>query len=158
VYRSNSGSSDYLALNVIARYRSSRGVFQAAYTYSHSTDNQSDPLLGESIGANFNKNLSSTTAGIAAFTTQCSGDYASSDFDQRHNFVFYSLFSLPGPENGILKQLFGGWEVAQLGAFRSGFPFSVLAPSGLNALLNNRADYLGGNVNESTPVAEANSF
>ncbi len=158
VYRSNSGSSDYLALNSVLRYRSGRAVYQVAYTYSHSIDNQSDPLLGQFQGLTAQ---SSTTAGLAAFTEQFNSriDRANSDFDQRHNFVFYFLYNLPGPNgNGILKKALRGWNVSQLGAFRSGFPFTVIAGGGNNALINNRADYLGGDVYESKAVTGGQQF
>jgi Carboxypeptidase regulatory-like domain/TonB-dependent Receptor Plug Domain len=157
VYRSNAGSSDYLALSAIARYRTGRAVVQAAYTYSHSIDNQSDPLLGESVSPTAQ---SSGAAGIAAFTRQFDSrvDRASSDFDERHNFVFYSLYSLPSPESGVLKQLLRGWDVAELASFRSGFPFTVIAPSGINALRNNRANYLGGDTKGSASVAGGQQF
>ena len=46
-YRSNSGSSSYMSLTASARYRISRSQVQVAYTYGHSIDNQSEPLLGE---------------------------------------------------------------------------------------------------------------
>src|SRR6185369_10862980 len=45
-WRSGEGLSNYIAMTAVARYRGRRAQFQAAYTYSHSIDNQSDPLLG----------------------------------------------------------------------------------------------------------------
>jgi hypothetical protein len=39
--------------------------------------------------------------------------------------------------------VFNGWQTSELGAFRSGFPFTVYAPSGANSLINNRVDYSG---------------
>jgi len=160
VYRSNSGSSDYLALSAIVRYRSARGLFQCDYTFSHSIDNQSDPLLGQFIGF---AAKSSTNAGFATFTRQFDSriDRGNSDFDQRHNFVFYSLYRVPNPwQNAALKRLLGGWEISQLGAFRSGFPFSVRTSSGLSSLLNNRADFMGsaGGTLSGSPVGGGVQF
>ena len=43
-YRANQGISDYYALAVRALYRRGRSLIQAAYTWSHAIDNQSDPL------------------------------------------------------------------------------------------------------------------
>jgi hypothetical protein len=164
-YRSNSGSSDYLALSGITRYRTAHTAVQVSYTYSHSIDNQSDPLLGQSqsIALSQLQIQGNEDFGVAAFTNQFDSriDKASSDFDQRQNLVFYSLFDLPGPgRNGLLKRLLSGWQTSQLGAFRSGFPFTVFAPSGVNSLINNRADYLGGNteVSASTPVPGGRQF
>jgi len=46
-YRANQGFSDYNALTAMVRYRTSRGMIQGSYTWSHSIDNQSDPLIGD---------------------------------------------------------------------------------------------------------------
>jgi hypothetical protein len=142
VYRSNSGSSDYLALGARATYRTHGEHVQVSYTYSHSIDNQSDPLLGEFQGLT----AQSSTRGIAAaFTRQFDSrvDRGNSDFDQRHNLVFYSILEIPGPKAGWLNQLFAGWQFSQLGAFRSGFPFTVVGPGGFNSLIDNRPDLIG---------------
>ena len=133
VYRSNSGSSNYTALSGALKYRGARLVAQVAYTYSHSIDNQSDALQGEFTGLTAQ---SSTTSGLAAFTRQFDSriDRASSDFDQRHNFVFYSVYQLPNLWKGRLAgRLLGGWQISELGAYRSGFPFTVLAPGGFSS-------------------------
>ena len=44
-YRANQGVSDYYALTVVSRYRSTHSLLQASYTWSKAIDNQSDPLL-----------------------------------------------------------------------------------------------------------------
>ena len=145
VYRSNSGSSDYLALSTSVRYQPSHGLLQVSYIYSHSIDNQSDPLIGQNTQLTLQ---SSTTLGKAAFTEQFDSriDRASSDFDQRYNFVFYSLYRIPARfTNPVLNRLLGDWEVSQLGTLRSGLPFTVLAPSGNSSLINNRADLVLAN-------------
>ena len=55
-------------------------------------------------------------------------DRASSDFDQRHNLVFYSTWDLPSPaRQGWKRVVLDGWRFAQIAGFRSGFPFTVLA-------------------------------
>ena len=143
VYRSNSGSSNYLALGALVKYRGRREHIQVSYTYSHSIDNQSDPLLGEFLGL---MAQSSTRGGTAAFTRQFDSrvDRGNSDFDQRHNLVFYSIFEIPDPvPHGWLKHVLGGWETSQLGAFRSGFPFSIIASGGVNSFIDNRPDLAG---------------
>ena len=45
-YRSNGGGSHYQALSLTAQARLRRGQFRAAYTWSHTIDNQSDALAG----------------------------------------------------------------------------------------------------------------
>lgn len=157
-YRGSEGSSNYDALNVIVHYRAARYLFYAAYTWSHSIDNQSDPLAGDFFDLNFvslTPVSSSDSGGTFARQFDSSADRGDSDFDQRQNLVFYSVWDLPSP--GRLRRIFGGWKVAQMAAFRSGFPFSVYAPSTEPAvggsILNNRADVDGpGLLDSPVPV------
>ena len=149
-YRGNQGISDYRALTFAARYRNPRGQFHLSYTWGHSIDNQSDPLAGDFFDLSFTRiSAGSGSATRASFTRQFDSrsDRASSDFDQRHNLVFYSLWQLPSlfseTRAGVL---FRNWSVSQLAAFRSGFPYSVLVPTRVAFnqpyLVNNRADLL----------------
>ncbi len=139
-YLSNQGQSDYTAFTSSMRFVRRRWNGQISYTWSHSIDNQSDPLAG--IFEDFNQ------AGIAnkpdvemipGFTQQfaSSEDRGNSDFDQRHNLVFFAIYSLP-------TRVLNGWQISGLGAIRSGLPFSVYAPPPIvtsGGFLNNqRAD------------------
>jgi len=152
-WRSSQGLSNYNALTAVARYRGRRAQFQAAYTYSHSIDNQSDPLLGEFFSdLNFTRPGDSTArTNVASFARQFDSraDRGNSDFDQRQNLVFFSLWNLPG--RGIL----GGWKVAQLAAFRTGFPYTVLASAlerpSIN-IFNNRVDLVSNRYGQSQDV------
>jgi outer membrane receptor protein involved in Fe transport len=147
-WRSSQGSSDYNALTAMVRYRTSRAQFQATYTWSHSIDNQSDPLLGDFFDLNFTRvGSSSASSQISAFSQQfnSSSDRGNSDFDQRNNLVFLSIIDLPSTSGRRwLRALTENWYFSELAAFRSGFPYSVLAPStaypGSGEILNQRAD------------------
>jgi hypothetical protein len=143
-YRSALGSSDYNALAAVARYRASRGQLQVSYTWSHSIDNQSDALIGDFFNLNFTAIQSSAgSSGRSSFSRQFDSraDRGNSDFDQRHNLIVFSYWDLPTPlwRSRLSRALFGNWTVAELAAFRSGFPYSVGAPS-TGAIQNNRAD------------------
>ena len=150
-YRGNQGSSDYSALVAALRFRRSRLSGQISYTLSHSIDNQSEPLDGTFL--NFNQALSSANTPLytSAFTQQfdSGGDRGNSDFDQRHNLVFFVTWQLPTPFHrapiaGILRN----WEVSSLGAIRSGLPFTVYASQAQGVsttLVNERADLLAPN-------------
>jgi hypothetical protein len=166
-YRANQGSSNYYAFTAVLDGRIEHGQLHAAYTWSHSIDNQSDPLAGDFFDLSFaGINPSQSPPAQAAFTREfdSSGDRGSSDFDQRQNFVFYSIWDLPSPSRQRpLTMLFSNWKFSQLAAFRSGMPYTVLAGSSLT-LINNRADLvnsspeidssaLGGKV-----LLNANSF
>ena len=157
----------------MVRYQSVSLYLQASYTYSHSIDNQSDPLRGDFLDLTaFRQSrdaqpsrLYGLQSPIATFTRQfdTSVDRASSDFDQRHNFTAYSVWHLPPARsrNRILRSVSGGWQFAQLLSIRSGFPYTVYAgtklfktspgdfypiatPEDGATLLNNRPNLLTG--------------
>jgi hypothetical protein len=146
-YRANQGLSGYRAFSAVARYRVSALQFQAAYTLSHTVDNQSDPLSGQSFNLAFTQITSPETRGVAAFSREFDsrGDRGDSDFDQTHNLVFYGIWDLPvWPKTKLFAALSRGWRIAALGALRSGFPYTVQAPSsvGEEFIENNRANLL----------------
>ena len=144
-WRSSQGASDYNALAAVARYRSALGMLQASYTWSHSIDNQSDPLAGDFFDLYFtNLNATSSLSTQAAFTQEFNShaDRATSDFDQRHNFLFYSWWNVPSARpGGVLGALTRGWHVSQMAAFRTGFSYGVRSAA-TGALLNQRADII----------------
>jgi hypothetical protein len=126
-WRSSQGQSDYYALSTLVRYRLRSLQLQAAYTWSHSIDNQSDPLTGEFLSLNF----TSITGGggntlLSSFEQQynSSGDRGNSDFDQRHNLVLIGTWQ---PQSSRL--LTRGWRFSWLAAFRTGTPYTVLSPN-----------------------------
>ena len=149
-YRGDQGFSDYNALTAVVRYRTSRGIVQGSYTWGHTIDNQSEPLLGDFFNLNFTSiQGAATTSGRAAFTEQFNPhvDRGNSDFDQRQNFVLFSYWNLPAPfASSRFATLFRGWTVAELAAFRSGFPYTVIgtahAVAGEGQLFNNRANLI----------------
>ncbi|HSB13905.1 MAG TPA: carboxypeptidase regulatory-like domain-containing protein [Bryobacteraceae bacterium] len=153
-YRANQGSSNYHAMSALVRYRARWSQLQLAYTWSHAIDNQSEPLAR----LFFDLSATRATAGsgrgiISAFARQFDSgvDRSNSDFDQRHNLVFFSTWELPG-----YGRLLRGWRFSQMVAFRSGFPYTVLAPSrfspGGDLIINNRADIVGPAETTRLPV------
>jgi hypothetical protein len=139
-FRGNQGESAYFALTALAHYRSGRTQFQAAYTWSHSIDNQSEPLAGQYFDfEQFNPFATPPPSPVqASFTRQFDSqvDRGSSDFDQRHNLVLSAIYFLPDNSSW-----WRGWRVAAVGAVRSGLPYTVYG-SGLSNgnLVNNRAN------------------
>ena len=155
-YRGAQGCSDYNALTAVARYRIGRGMVQGTYTWSHTIDNQSDALQGAFDV--FNLTFTSLQGGgssnqRAAFSRQFQPqvDRGNSDFDQRHNLVLFSYWELPAPfAASKFATLFRNWTVAELAAFRSGFPFTVRGTTvtplpGQGEILNNRANIIDQN-------------
>jgi Carboxypeptidase regulatory-like domain/TonB-dependent Receptor Plug Domain len=144
-YRANQGFSDYNALAAVVRYRTNRGMLQASYTWSHSIDNQSDPLTGDFFNLTFTSIQTGETSGQrSTFAEQFNpnSDRGNSDFDQRQNLVLFSYWNLPSPfprsKPGILLR---DWTIAELAAFRSGLPYTVYGTD-TESLLDNRANIL----------------
>lgn len=148
-YRANQGSSSYHALTAAVRYRLPRLQGQLAYTWSHNIDNQSDPLAGEFLDFNYFRGQSAENRIIASFTRQFDSgvDRGNSDFDQRHNLVFFTHYDMPPLfAKSVIAPLLRRWTIAGLGAIRSGFPYSVYGTApfrfGVTELRNNRANLL----------------
>ncbi|MDP8982452.1 MAG: carboxypeptidase regulatory-like domain-containing protein [Acidobacteriota bacterium] len=148
-YRANQGSSDYAALVSALRIRSGRFQGQVSYTWSHSIDNQSEPLAGTFFDLNaFGSAQKGSSPFLSSFTRQfASGqDRGNSDFDQRHSLVFYGTYQAR-PYSGRFAALARGWMISGLGALRSGLPFTVYALADASrfppeTLVNQRADLL----------------
>lgn len=139
-YRANQGDSDYNALTLLMRYHASRGQFQISYTWSHSIDNQSEPLNGDYFNLTFTEVTTPPASGQSAFVQQFNSgaDRGNSDFDQRQNLVFYGIWESPrtfgGPRTSALVR---DWRISTLGAIRSGLPYSVYANTSVAAITNN---------------------
>lgn len=111
------GISWYNALQVQARKRLSFGLqFTAAYTWSHSLDEQS----GQGLFYTGNDPLNPKSG------------YASSDFDQPHTFLLNYTYQLPNftTRHGLLGALLNGWSIGGQWIAQSGTPYSVYDYSG----------------------------
>ena len=152
-YRANQGFSNYNALTAVLRYRIPRGMVQASYTWSHTIDNQSDPLIGDFFDLTFTSiQTGATSEQRSTFSEQFNpnSDRGNSDFDQRHNLVLFSYWNLPAPFARSKAGLpLRNWTIAGLSAFRSGLPYTVYGASnaiaGEGIVLNNRANLLDPN-------------
>jgi len=141
-YLANQGSSNYGALMAVLRYRTSRVQLQAAYTWSHSIDNQSSPLAGDYFDLSF----ASLTAGAAsqhraAFSSEgdLRVDRGNSDFDQRQDLVLMWTAAIPNPRGSSRAwNPLRNWKISGLAAFRTGFPYSVYASTGAAGIVNRR--------------------
>jgi hypothetical protein len=141
-YRGNQGISNYYGFTAVTRYRWRNAQFQFSYTFSRAIDTQSDPLLGDFYNLAFTRITSGQDLPLhAAFLHQfdSGGERANSDFDQRHNLVFYGLWQVPSFRHGVLSKITRDWTLGGVGALRSGFPYGLLAPVQPNGwLYNNR--------------------
>lgn len=155
-YRSGQGFSNYNALSSVLRYRASRGTLQVAYTWSHTIDNQSEPLAGDFFNLSFTSiSVTPPTSGRASFSRQFDpqADRGNADFDQRHSLVVVYSWALPGQHFALRD-----WTISGLTGVRSGLPYNLLgatdfAAAGQGYALNNRPDYLGTNAFADVDVA-----
>jgi hypothetical protein len=131
-FRANEASSTYAAMTISVRYQSAWGGLRTFYTWSHSIDNQSDPLLGDFFDLGFSNQtdrFGTNQAHFGAFTlpNRPDADRGNSDFDQRHNFVVLSYWNPPGLTDGKTAALTRNWRFAEAIVVRSGLPYSVYA-------------------------------
>ncbi len=136
-YRGNQGSSEYHSLQLSARQALHRNVtFQVSYTLGRTQDNQSDPFRNpvvQVVTSNVASRLTSPLAITgnlphATFTQQFNSslDWGASDFNQKHNLVLNVIAQ--SKEWPRVPWLTRGWQLSAVTGFRSGFPFSVIAP------------------------------
>ncbi len=119
------GTSHYSGLQTQLLQRMSHGLqYTVAYTWSHATD--------DSNGA-FSINTNSPIFVDASGHVLLSQNKGNSDTDQRHAFVFSSLYELPigrgkkfGSDwNGLVNNVFGGWQFNNIVSLGTGTPFDI---------------------------------
>jgi hypothetical protein len=110
----NDAYSHYHSLQTTLSRRWARGYFQAAYTWSKSTDATS----------------TGNTAFNTAFNNETTLDDSRglSDFDRTHRLAVSYRYDLPffSSATGAKRALLGGWAVSGITIVQSGAPFSVL--------------------------------
>jgi carboxypeptidase family protein len=114
----NDAYSHYHSLQTSLTRRWNAGYFQAAYTFSKSTD--------------------ATSSGNTAFNTAFNDESTLaasrglSDFDRPHRFVVSYRYDLPfyRNANGVTGTLLSGWALSGITIFQSGTPFSVTDSGG----------------------------
>jgi len=110
----NSAYSHYHSVQTTVSRRWAQGYFQAAYTFSKSTD--------------------ATSSGNTAFNTAYNNEavlhnsYGLSDFDRPHRLAISYRYDLPffSGATGWKKTALGGWTISGITVFQSGLPFSVI--------------------------------
>lgn len=105
----DAANSVYQALQVSARKTVGDLQLSVAYTYSHSIDDSSDRYDTEFVNS----------YDIAA-------NRASSNFDERHNFVISYIYGFPFfKQPGLVHEVLGGWQLSGITVAQSGQPFTV---------------------------------
>jgi hypothetical protein len=119
----NDAYSHYNALQTTLSRRWGAGYFQAAYTFSRSTDATS----------------TGNTAFNSAFNDESTLDASRglSDFDRTHRLAVSYRYDLPffSGTDGLKHRLLAGWAVSGITIIQSGSPFSVLDSGAGSAFL-----------------------
>src|SRR6266478_4752056 len=139
----DSGNSNYNGVVFTTKYQGRRGIFiQGSYTFGKSLDYASAFFgsTGERTGV--------------ADVNNMKADRGPSSFDIRHRAVVTYVIDLPvGPghrlfgwDNGVNRQVFGGWQISGTTTLQTGAPFTVFNNaqdfSGFNQF-NDRPDVVG---------------
>ena len=107
---SNHGTSSYNALQAVYRHRVSHGLQTLlSYTWGQSIDDVS-------TDANF----------LNAPSSNPSTERGPSDYDIRQTFSGAVSYNIPGPSDGVLKQVFGNWSTDTIIYVRSAPPVNVV--------------------------------
>ena len=132
-YLSDYGSVSYNSMQVKFTKRESRNLsFLLSYTYSHDLDNGPAPFnLGH-----YNNNEPQDPYNLHA-------EWAASDNDLRHNFVFSGLWRLPfgqGQKFGsswgpVTNAILGGWQLNSIYNMRTGIPVNVVRGNNPSSVL-----------------------
>jgi hypothetical protein len=135
--QSTIGNANYNALELSARYSTTRLQFSAAYTYAKSMDQSSN--IGEEVNP-INPRLS----------------YALSSFDIKHNFVVSYEYFLPFDQFFHPNRLTKGWSLSGITHLSTGFPITLVNngdnsllgtnPNGINNSSIDEPDYSGGSL------------
>lgn len=103
-------NSGYNALQISVRQTSGPLTLAVAYTYSHSIDNSSDKFDSNFVDS-----------------SDVRKNYASSNFDQRHILTVSWIYDLPFfKQQGLARDVLGGWQFAGIMTTQSGTPISVI--------------------------------
>lgn len=123
--RTNGVNSAYHGLQLRVDKGFSHGFqVQTSYTLSKNIDN-----ISEVFGTT---NSASAFASVPAFQGGLAIDRAVSDFDRRHVFTVGYVWEVPGPKQGLLGHLAGGWQLSGITVFQSGAPYTLVNGSDRN--------------------------
>ena len=112
--------SDYAGLQTSYTQQWQGLTLRANYTLSHCLDEVSNGGL-----------LAFSTQGLMSpLPGELARQYASCDYDVRHNISAYGLYQIPFHSSRLfLRQVFSGWSASPTAILHSGLPFSVLSQS-----------------------------
>jgi len=124
------GKSESHQLQIEVKRTAGRGVTAQGFYVWQKTVNTSEFSAASASPLGI---LGAAQSGIADINTRLALERGESANYPRHNLTFNFLVDLPfGPGHGwsggtnpVVHKLIGGWQVASISSFRSGFPFSA---------------------------------
>ena len=118
------GKSQYHALEVVLERRFSQGLqARVGYTYSHLMNNVAESGQG---GDGRNGGIQNPADPLP---------WILSDDDTPHVLLTGFTWDIPGPDQGAMKFVLGGWNVSGLLRYESGRPMTVTMTNDLGGLL-----------------------
>jgi len=101
-------------------------IFSVRHPMAHGFQVKGDYTFGKSLDTN---------SGAAAQDLGAAGhnqlaydlNKGLSNFDQKHRMVFTYLWDIPGPKQGWMGYVAGGWSVSGVTILQSGFPFNIVS-------------------------------
>lgn len=135
--RNSTGDSWYNAMVLGLRGRIKGVQANATYTWSHSID---------TLSSTFSDEVQNNGLGyLDPFDVAI--DKGSSDYDARHRISLSLVYDLPfakSSSSAIAKQVIGGWQVAPIFTYHTGYPYTVFDCTNSGAFYNcPRADVSG---------------
>ena len=119
-YRSSGANSNYHSMQLRVDKRLSRGFqINTSYTWSHLLDQISEVFATDQTNSSLASVPPAQGPGLKM-------DYANSDYDRRHRVAINYIWEIPGPREGWLSQIAGGWRVAGITVIQSGAPFTLI--------------------------------
>jgi hypothetical protein len=110
------GSSWYNGLEVSLTRRLSHGLqFLASYTFSKTLDTDGSEINGTSAGNTLPLGDQNSPA----------ERWGPSSIDRPQRFVFSTTWTLPSPQNGWQRTIFGGWDLAGVVTIQSGTALTI---------------------------------
>ncbi len=140
------GHSTYNAMQLrvtktLSNNRFGLGQIQGAYTWSHSIDDSTDPLVAQAGERTFPRDSTGFAGGFSR------PERGNSGFDTRHRFVLNFIYELPFKfGNKALNTILGDWSLSGIYQVQSGNPYSIFGGTdSAGTGLGQRADYANPN-------------
>src|SRR5205807_6616200 len=126
--------SRYNSLQATLNRQFSRGLqFSAAYTFSKSIDNGSNPGGGAGTDGSLDRGGGIDTANVWGNQLDPRANRGVSDFDRTHYFAFNYLWETSPPafaRSAGTRLLFGNWRFSGVFSAMTGLPVDVFDPGG----------------------------